>query len=79
MSVHKCSLCNRPAAWQICEELFCEVDKEKIVERFGIDIFSMKRLSSSEKDFTVRGRYKQPVQAVSSFSPENSKRKQRAR
>jgi hypothetical protein len=79
MSVHKCSLCNRPAAWLICEELFCEVDKEKIVERFGVDFFSMKRLSGSEKDFTVRGRYKQPVQAVSSFSSENFKRKQRAR
>jgi hypothetical protein len=79
MSVHKCSLCNRPAAWLICEELFCEVDKEKIVERFGVDFFSMKRLSGSENDFTVRGRYKQPVQAVSSFSSENSKRKQRAR
>ena len=79
MSVHKCSLCNRPAAWLICEELFCEVDKEKIVERFGVDFFSMKRLSGSEKDFTVRGRYKQPAQAVSSFLPENSKRKQRAR
>ncbi len=79
MSVHKCSLCNRPAAWLICEELFCEVDKEKIVERFGVDFFSMKRLSGSEKDFAVRGRYKQPIQAVSSLSPENSKRKQRAR
>ena len=75
MSVHKCSLCNRPAAWLICEELFCEVDKEKIVNRFGVDFFSMKRLSGLEKDFTVRGRYKQPVQAVSSFSRENSKRK----
>ena len=75
MSVHKCSLCKRPAAWLICEELFCEVDKEKIVNRFGVDFFSMKRLSGLEKDFTVRGRYKQPVQTVSSFSPKNSQRK----
>ena len=58
MSVHKCSLCNRPAVWLICEELFCEVDKENVIDRFGVDFFSMKRLSENEKDFTIRGKYK---------------------
>jgi hypothetical protein len=65
MSAHKCSLCKRPAAWLICDELFCEVDKEKIVERFGIDVFSMKRLSENEKDFIVRGKHKKPIPIAS--------------
>jgi hypothetical protein len=70
MSAHKCSLCKRPAAWLICDELFCEVDKEKIVERFGIDVFSMKRLSENEKDFIVRGKHKKPI-PVASCGAEN--------
>ena len=61
MSVHKCSLCNRPAAWLICEELFCEVDKETIIDRFGVDFFSMERLSENEKDFIIRGKHRQPL------------------
>jgi hypothetical protein len=61
MSVHKCSLCNRPAAWLICEELFCEVDKEGIINRFGVDFFLMERLSENEKDFTIRGKHRQPL------------------
>lgn len=59
MSVHKCSLCNRPAAWLICEELFCEVDKETIIGRFGVDFFFMERLSENEKDFIIRGKHRQ--------------------
>ena len=69
MSVHKCSLCNRPAVWLICDELFCEVDKEKIVNRFGIDVFSMKRLSENEKDFIIRGKHKKPL-SIASFVSE---------
>ena len=61
MSVHKCSLCNRPAAWLICEELFCEVDKETIIDRVGVDFFSMERLSENEKDFIIRGKHRQPL------------------
>ena len=61
MSVHKCSLCNRPATWLICEELFCEVDKEGIIGRFGVDFFFMERLSDNEKDFIIRGKHRQPL------------------
>jgi hypothetical protein len=61
MSVHRCSLCNRPAAWLICEELFCEVDKEGIIGRFGVDFFSMERLSENEKDFIIRGKHRPPL------------------
>ena len=64
MGVLQCSLCNRPAAWSILKELFCEVYKERIVDRFGIDLFPMRRLSETEEQFIVRGRYKQPVQSV---------------
>jgi hypothetical protein len=66
MSVRKCSLCKRPAAWLICEELFCEVDKENIIGRFGVDFFSMKRLSENERDFTIRGKYRQSLQSTPS-------------
>jgi hypothetical protein len=75
MSAHRCSLCKRPAAWSIVGDLFCELHKEKVLDRFGVDFFSMKRLSESEKDFTVRGRYKQPVQAVHSSTPKKSRAK----
>jgi hypothetical protein len=61
MSVHKCSLCNLPAAWLICEELFCEVDKEGIIGRFGVDFFFMERLSENEKDFIIRGKHRQSL------------------
>jgi hypothetical protein len=61
MSVQKCSLCNRPAVWLIREELFCEVHKEEIVTRYGVDLFPVHRLSDCEKQFIVRGRHKQPV------------------
>ena len=56
MSVHKCSLCNRPATW-----LICEVDKEGIIGRFGVDFFFMERLSDNETDFIIRGKHRQPL------------------
>ena len=68
MSVRKCSLCKRPAAWLICEELFCEVDKENIIGRFGVDFFSMKRLSENERDFTIRGKHKKHLPVASCVS-----------
>ena len=61
MGVPKCSLGNRTAAWSILKELFCELHKEKIADRFGIDFFPMRRLSETEEQFIVRGRHKQPV------------------
>ncbi len=45
MSAQTCSLCNRPAVWSIHNKLFCEVHKEKIVAKYGIDFFPMHRLS----------------------------------
>ena len=72
MSALKCSLCNRPAVWLIDEEPFCEVDKESVVIRYGIDRFPMKRLSKREKDFIVRGRYKRHSKAIPPASPKSS-------
>ena len=68
MSVHKCSLCNRPAAWLICEELFCEADKETIIDRFGVEFFFINRLSENESDFTIRGKHGQPLPTTSCVS-----------
>ena len=76
MSVHKCSLCNRPAAWLICEELFCEVDKEGIIGHFGVDFFFMERLSENEKDFTICGKHNQPLPTT---PPRVSKKLRKAR
>ena len=55
MRAQKCSLCNRPAAWSISDELFCELHKERIVSRHGLDRFSVKRISLEEKSFVVHG------------------------
>ena len=46
------------------EELFGEIHKENVVAQFGVDHFPVQRLSENEAAFTVRGRYKKPVQAV---------------
>jgi len=69
MGVPKCSLENRPAASSILKELFCELHREKIVDRFSIDFFPMLRISETEEQFIVRGRHKQPVQSVRPPSP----------
>ena len=58
MSVPPCTLCKRPAAWRVGNELLCELHKEKAIETFGIDRFPILRLAASENSFTIRGRYK---------------------
>ena len=58
MSVPKCSLSNRPDAWSILREPFCEVHKEEILARYGIDHFPMRRISDAEESFVIRGRHK---------------------
>jgi len=74
MSAQTYSLCNRPAVWSIHNELFCEVNKEGVVDRFEIDHFPMYRLSEAEEQFIVRGRHrhKQPVQSVLPPDPNKS-------
>jgi hypothetical protein len=66
MSVQQCSLCRRPAAWSIQKEIFCELHKEEIIARHGVDQFPVKRVSSLEKQFTVRGRHQHSAPTTSS-------------
>ena len=58
MSVLTCTLCKRPAAWRVGDELMCELHKEKAIEQFGVDRFPIKRLAESDDSFLIRGRYK---------------------
>ena len=58
MSAPTCTLCNRPAAWRLGDELMCEMHKEKTIERFGVDRFPIERLAESDDKFLIRGRHK---------------------
>ena len=58
MSAPTCTLCKRPAAWRVGDELLCELHKEKAIERFGVDRFPIVRVADSDEQFLIRGRYK---------------------
>lgn len=58
MSAPMCTLCKRPAAWQVGDELLCELHKEQAIERFGVDRFPIVRVADSDEKFLIRGRYK---------------------
>ena len=66
MSAQQCSLCRRPAAWVIQKEIFCELHKEEIIARHGVDRFPVKRVSAQEERFTVRGRHKHSAPSIPS-------------
>lgn len=66
MSAQQCSLCRRPAAWLIQQEIFCELHKEEIIARHGVDRFPLKRVSAQEEHFTVRGRHKHSAPSLHS-------------
>ncbi len=58
MSAPTCTLCKRPAAWRVRDELLCELHKEEAIERFGVDRFPIVRVADREETFLIRGRYK---------------------
>ena len=58
MGAPTCTLCNRPAAWQVGDEVMCELHKEKAIEQFGVDRFPIRTLAESDDSFLIRGRYK---------------------
>ena len=58
MGAPTCSLCKRPAAWRVGDELLCELHKEKSIERFGVDRFPIVRVTDKDDKFLIRGRYK---------------------
>ncbi len=58
MSAPTCTLCKRPAAWRVGDELLCELHKEKAIERYGVDRFPIVRVTDSDEKFLIRGRYK---------------------
>ena len=74
----------RSIARYLCILLFGESSKNssekctrnKVVAQFGVDRFPVQRLSENEEAFTVRGRYKKPVQAV---RPPSSKKTSKPR
>ena len=49
MSAPTCTLCKRPAAWRVGDELLCELHKEKAIERFGVDRFPDRESSRQAK------------------------------
>lgn len=51
-----CCQCNRPAAWTLNRSPFCELHKERAVERHGVDRFQVRRLEGADDLFRVRGR-----------------------
>jgi hypothetical protein len=55
MSVIQCSMCRRAATWLIDAETFCEGHKEMIIEEVGVDRFTIRRLTESERPFQVGG------------------------
>lgn len=57
MKVIECSMCRRPAAWLIDNEIFCEGHKEKVIEEFGVDRFRICRLTEAERAFRGGGRF----------------------
>jgi hypothetical protein len=74
MSALQCSVCKRPAVWSILGDLFCEVDKEEIVHRHGVDRFPIERISDVEKYFIVRGRHTRSSPSTSSSSRRKSRK-----
>lgn len=73
MSAQTYSLRDRPAVWSIHNELFCEIDKEGVVDRFEIDHFPMYRLSEAEEQFIVRGRHRNKKHVKSVLPPDPKK------
>ncbi len=73
MSVPVCSLCNRRAVWSIEGEPFCEVHKEEIVARHGVDLFPIRRISEGKGFFTTRGRHKREPKPQSRCSATRKK------
>ena len=57
MHIIQCSICHRAAAWVIDDEVFCEGQKEGVIEAFGVDHFPIRRLTESDKVFRTGGRF----------------------
>ncbi len=58
MSAPTCTLCKRPAAWRVGDELLCDLHKEEATERFGVDCFPIVRVADREETLLIGGRYK---------------------
>ena len=52
MKFIQCSMCRRAAAWVI--------DKEVIIETFGVDHFPIHRLTNEDDAFAIGGRFPKP-------------------
>jgi hypothetical protein len=60
MKFIQCSMCRRAAAWVIDKEAFCEGHKELVIETFGVDHFSIHRLTNEDDAFAIGGRFLKP-------------------
>ena len=60
MNSIQCSMCRRAAAWVIDKEAFCEGHKELVIETFGVDHFSIHRLTNEDDAFAIGGRFLKP-------------------
>ena len=63
INVIQCSLCRRPGAWMIDNEVFCERHKEEIIKRSDVARFNIRRLTENERVFRWGGRAALPASA----------------
>ena len=66
--------------WVIDKEVFCEGHKELIIETFGVDHFSISRLTNEDDAFVVCGRLSKtnPIKKQATTPPRDDARLQKS-